>query len=83
MTPLWEREMMLSTPSLARLAQESMSPELYLSISNPPLLMKSGRGLIASFSTLNSLSLERKMLPTISPEGIIPVSAHVYLYNWS
>ncbi|KAL6580538.1 hypothetical protein OROMI_008562 [Orobanche minor] len=43
------------------------------SFSNQLLLMKSEQGIIASFSTLNSSFLERKMLPTFSPDGTIPV----------
>lgn len=72
-TPHQVQHMMLSTPSLAKPVLGSMSQELYLSILNPPLLMRLERGLIASFSIPSSSFQERRMLLIILPEGIIQV----------
>jgi len=64
--------MMLSTPSSVKLEPENTSQDVYSSISNQLLLMKSELVHTDNYSTQNNLSLVKKMPLTISLEDIIP-----------
>jgi len=64
--------MMLSTPSSQRLVPESTSQELSSLISNQPLSMKLEPEPTDNSSIQSNSSQVKKMLPTTSPEDIIP-----------
>jgi len=64
---------MLSTLSSVKLVPENTYQDVYSSISNQPLLMKSELEPTDNSSTLNNLSQVKKMLLTTSPEDTIPL----------
>jgi len=64
---------MLSTLSSVKLVLENTSQDVYSSISNQLLLMKSELEPTDNSSILNNLSQVKKMLLTTSPEDIIPL----------
>merc|ERR1712048_1344204 len=63
----------LSTPSSPRLVPVSTSQELYSSISSQPLSMRSEPEPTDNSSIQSNSSLEKKMLPTTSPEVTTPL----------
>ena len=65
--------MMPSTHSSVRPEPESMSPDVYSSISNPQLLMKSELVLTDNYSIQSNSSLVKRMLLTTLLEDIIPL----------
>merc|ERR1712100_584762 len=65
--------MMLSTLSSVKLVPENTSQDVYSSISNQPLSMKSELVLTDNSSTQNNLFLVKKTPLTTSPEDTIPL----------
>merc|ERR1712002_228028 len=77
-----EVEMIPSTPSSVKLELENTFHEPFSSILNQLLSMRFVPELTVNFSTLNNLSLERKMPPTTTPVVTTPSEKKLSTWSW-